>query len=590
MKVAAYIRVSTDKNEQELSLEHQSEMLQTYAERRGDELVEIYADKGKSGTKMANRTGLLQMLEDAKRGKFEKIYVKDVSRLCRNVLDFLQITRDLENLGIQFHMMDFGESGQDMNAFMLQIFASAAEQESRKMSKSLKAGKRVSMERGIVPNFVFGYERVDKFTLKPHPTQADWVRRIYDLYTVERWGQARIAQYLFENQVETSKKKDGMPNTNWSQTTVKAILANPIYTGWIVNHKESSKSIFTNERQEVPEEEWIRRYDESIRLISDEQFQLAQEIRKENAKSFSNNAGGTRRSEAHLFSNLIRCGHCGFAYRRQFKNYPKKGLTVWWVCSKRNAYGEHRCPSQYTKVYESWLIPALSEMLNGFLDNRTSFFKLVESKCLKAVSDYLQSVSGCSLDTLRLDLQERINKRGRIKEMAANGLITMEEAAKDMLPLNAEINRLQMKLGEVDTANEIAERVKDELRQFIKNFKSADLLTMSNTDLKRIIREIRVISQDEVEVYLNLGKTIEGVCFPMKLSEPVAEKQSLIVDTVHKDIQERLPLYNRSLYLQVKEVLDENKAERHIRGGIATRIKYRGNPGERPDAPRREKE
>ena len=44
-----------------------------------------------------------------------------------------------------------------------------------------------------------------------------------------------------------------------------------------------------------------------------------------------------------------------------------------------------------------------------------------------------------------------------------------------------------------------------------------------------------------------------------------------------------MPLYNRSLYLQVKEVLDENKAERHIRGGIATRIKYRGGRDEGPD-------
>ena len=46
--------------------------------------------------------------------------------------------------------------------------------------------------------------------------------------------------------------------------------------------------------------------------------------------------------------------------------------------------------------------------------------------------------------------------------------------------------------------------------------------------------------------------------------------------TVHKDIAERLPLYNRPLYLQVKEILEENKAERHIRGGIATRKKYKG--------------
>lgn len=46
--------------------------------------------------------------------------------------------------------------------------------------------------------------------------------------------------------------------------------------------------------------------------------------------------------------------------------------------------------------------------------------------------------------------------------------------------------------------------------------------------------------------------------------------------TVHKDIRERLPMLNRALYLQAKAVLEENKAERHIRGGMATREKYRG--------------
>lgn len=55
-----------------------------------------------------------------------------------------------------------------------------------------------------------------------------------------------------------------------------------------------------------------------------------------------------------------------------------------------------------------------------------------------------------------------------------------------------------------------------------------------------------------------------------------AKKFGISKSTVHKDISERLPLYNRPLYLQVKAVLDQNKAERHIRGGIATRKKYRG--------------
>ena len=55
-----------------------------------------------------------------------------------------------------------------------------------------------------------------------------------------------------------------------------------------------------------------------------------------------------------------------------------------------------------------------------------------------------------------------------------------------------------------------------------------------------------------------------------------AKQFGISKSTVHKDISERLPLYNRSLWLQVKALLEENKAQRHIRGGLATRRKYKG--------------
>jgi putative DeoR family transcriptional regulator (stage III sporulation protein D) len=55
-----------------------------------------------------------------------------------------------------------------------------------------------------------------------------------------------------------------------------------------------------------------------------------------------------------------------------------------------------------------------------------------------------------------------------------------------------------------------------------------------------------------------------------------AKKFGVSKSTVHKDLSARLPLYNRTLYLQVKEILEENKAQRHIRGGLATRRKYKG--------------
>ncbi len=56
-----------------------------------------------------------------------------------------------------------------------------------------------------------------------------------------------------------------------------------------------------------------------------------------------------------------------------------------------------------------------------------------------------------------------------------------------------------------------------------------------------------------------------------------AKKFGVSKSTVHKDLSQRLPQYNRSLYEQVKVVLETNKAQRHIRGGMATRRKYKGD-------------
>ncbi len=58
-----------------------------------------------------------------------------------------------------------------------------------------------------------------------------------------------------------------------------------------------------------------------------------------------------------------------------------------------------------------------------------------------------------------------------------------------------------------------------------------------------------------------------------------AKKFGVSKSTVHKDLQDRLPEFNRALYTQVKVILDENKAQRHIRGGLATRRKYKGSGG-----------
>jgi len=69
---------------------------------------------------------------------------------------------------------------------------------------------------------------------------------------------------------------------------------------------------------------------------------------------------------------------------------------------------------------------------------------------------------------------------------------------------------------------------------------------------------------------------VSWLCTSSRPTPPSAPRRGVSKSTVHKDLSERLPHWNRALYLQVKAVMEQNKAERHIRGGMATRRKYRG--------------
>ena len=72
----------------------------------------------------------------------------------------------------------------------------------------------------------------------------------------------------------------------------------------------------------------------------------------------------------------------------------------------------------------------------------------------------------------------------------------------------------------------------------------------------------------EVAVYMiETGATVRGAAQHFGISK----------STVHKDLSQRLPQFNHALYDQVRKVLDVNKAQRHIRGGMATRKKYKGS-------------
>lgn len=523
MRAVAYIRVSTDKKEQELSLEHQHDFFQRYVANRGDDLIKIYSDKGKSATKMKNRKELNAMLKAAEQKKFDKLYVKDISRLFRNYLDFITVSRRLQDLGIQLHLLNMGE-GKDIDPFTLNLMAMIAENESQKTSERVKFGKKFGKEKGIVPNFVYGYDRIDKYTLVPNPVESEWVKKIFDLYTEERWGQSKIAQYLFENRVVTKKKKDGQPNYNWSQVSVNHILNNKIYLGLVINGRESTKNIYTNERIQNPEDEWYIVERPEFRIISDEQYEKAQKIMRENeAKYFSphckDGERGSRRSEKHLFSNLIKCGSCGFSYRRYQRKYSEnRPEKVWWTCSKRSTYGSERCEADFIRVDEQWLKDNLNLLFNYLIKDKQSFLSLIESKCNTIIGEYIQSTAGLDIDALEEEISELNEQRDRVKTLAIKGLISMEEAETELIPINKELDKLNFALHETDKTRELTDKIKENIKKFISNFEQFQFTdNITNADLKKIIKEIRVVKRGEIYVDFNISDIVDGLNFPINL-------------------------------------------------------------------------
>ena len=107
MRIVAYCRVSTDKEDQLNSLEAQKAFFEEYAVRNGHELVHMYVDEGITGTRIKNRKQFQQMMKDAELKMFDMLVCKDISRLGRNTIDVLDSVRKLKDLKIENILLGF---------------------------------------------------------------------------------------------------------------------------------------------------------------------------------------------------------------------------------------------------------------------------------------------------------------------------------------------------------------------------------------------------------------------------------------------------------------------------------------------------
>ncbi|MFR7719940.1 MAG: hypothetical protein ACLU0Y_01740, partial [Hominilimicola sp.] len=181
-----------------------------------------------------------------------------------------------------------------------------------------------------------------------------------------------------------------------------------------------------------------------------------------------------------------------------------------------------RCDSEYIRIDEDWLKSALNTLFKSLLDDRESFFTLVETRCNSIIKEYIRNTSGIVLEEVENRLDELKQERERLKTLAVKALITMDEAEHDMIPINEEIEKLSFRLNETNKTREITQKIKASIQAFLNTFSAFDFSgNITNEELKKVVKEIRVVSKNEIYVYFNIAEDIEGLNFPINISDVV---------------------------------------------------------------------
>ena len=526
MKIAAYCRVSTEKEAQIDSLEKQIEFFNEFTKKNDYELYKLYADEGISGKQIKHRKQFQQMMIDAKAKKFDKVVVKDVSRFARNTVDLLQSVRELKSYGVQVDFLNNGEVMEGGSEFILTILGAMAQQESANMSKRVKFGKDITAKKGRVPNLVFGYDKIpdERYTLKINEEEAKIVKEIFESYVYKGIGTTKIAWNLNDRGIRTKKTK-----SKWVQTSIVRMLKNPIYTGRVTNKKSEVTDFITGTRKELPEEEWIVVEKPEMRIISDELFNRAQELLEQRSNEFKLN--NKREKTEYVFSTLIYCKHCGYSFRRIKRKYTADGPEyIRWVCSGRNSMGVNHCPNT-TVIDEEELLNAIKIYLKSIIKNKKDFMKAVEKEFEKITK--LRENNERSEESLLKEIEKVTVKKQKYMEMFQNEIINIQELKKYTNPLNEDIARLERELKLITSEIKEKDVLEKELNKTIKTVD--DILnnqTITNAMLKTIIDVIEVDSDSNVEVRLKLLNEIGT-------NEPVITKFEDIYqngeDTENKD-------------------------------------------------------
>lgn len=471
--VAFYIRLSEADEEvrsgekcESNSITVQRELLYSFIS-KSDEYREAsvyeYFDDGFTGSRFANRKNFQQMLEDAGKGKFECILVKDFSRLGR---DYIEVGNYMEfvfpTMGIRFISVNDGYDSakmQGMTGGMDVAFKNLIHQMySRDMSKKCLSARKTRNQRGeYTATYVpYGYKRApdDKHKLIIDEEVAPFIREIYDRYLagdrvvdiVKDFNNRKVPTRLNSQQQKCRYKSSrALGDDLWDASEIYEILNHEIYKGTLIQNKWGTEG-FGDSKVPIKKsrDEWTIVEGVIPSIISKEQFEKVRH-------KLSEHRGGKPQGKNTNPPNLFRCGYCGRALAK-----GSKGKLLY--CTMRSRGGDERCRLSRihtSKVQEMVLevvkehvallvekvevakIQSTSSETHISKDELAEQKNILESTSINLYKDFKAGkVSKAGYDTKRAEIKEQImSLEKRIEEVEDNQEATKCETTVENLPI-----------------------------------------------------------------------------------------------------------------------------------------------------------
>ena len=440
LRVAYYARVSTDRVEQQVSINHQTEYFENLIHSTQSwELAGAYIDDGISGMHAEKREEFQKMLRDAKAGKIDMIITKEISRFARNTLDSIKYTRELLSCGVCVWFQNDGINTIDEDSELrLTIMAGVAQDELRKLSSRVKFGHARSIQNGtVLGNRIYGYKKKDgKLTIVPE--EAEMVRMIFRDYAAGVTT-PKIEKKLWEMGYRNFK------GNKIDRNVIRHIIKNPKYKGYFCGGKVKIVDMFTKKQEFLPESEWVMFKDDGSRvpqIIDEETWEKANQY-----MTMRGDAIKTRRTSfkgGNLFTGMLFCGNDGAPYWLK-QHYVRGKEDVSWVCSYKIKNGASSCDSFGIK--ESELKVMISDLINESSYNIDEIVKKY-LELLRKVTDNKPD-SKTEIERLQKQIESVNKKKEKILEYNLDGNISDEEFLQRNKTYNEQIENINSQIADL---------------------------------------------------------------------------------------------------------------------------------------------